>query len=91
MIYRALIAAGLALAVIAAPDSAAAQYYRGKTLNMIINYPAGGPTDIEGRISAQHLPAHMPGTPRIIVKNRGGAGGLIGSNFLGEIAKQPTM
>ena len=30
---------------------------------MIVNYPAGGPTDIEGRIVAQHLPAHIPGNP----------------------------
>ena len=53
---------------------------------MIINYPAGGPTDIEGRIVAQHLPAHIPGNPTIVVKNVGGAGGLIGSNQLGEAA-----
>ena len=53
---------------------------------MIVNYPAGGPTDIEGRIVAQHLPAHIPGNPTIVVKNVGGAGGLIGSNQLGEAA-----
>ena len=53
---------------------------------MIVNYPAGGPTDLEGRIVALHLPAHIPGNPTIVVKNVGGAGGLIGSNQLGEAA-----
>ncbi len=66
---------------------AQAQFYKGKTLNIIINYPAGGPSDIEGRIMAQYLPAHIPGNPTIVVKNVGGGGGLIGVNQLGEIAK----
>src|ERR1041384_7436446 len=68
----------------AAPDSAQAQFYKGKTITMIVNYPAGGPTDLEGRIVAQHLPAHIPGNPTIVVKNVGGGGGIIGSNQLGE-------
>ena len=63
--------------------------YKGKTITMIVNYPAGGPTDIEGRIIAHHLPAHIPGKPNVIVKNMGGAGGMIGSNFLGE-SPSPT-
>ncbi len=86
MFRRALIA-GLVTLAIAAPGSALAQMYKGKTVTMIINYPAGGPTDIEGRIIAHHLAAHIPGRPNVIVKNMGGAGGMIGSNFLGEIAK----
>ena len=68
------------------PDNAQAQLYKGKTITMIVNYPAGGPTDLEGRIVALHLPAHIPGSPTIVVKNVGGAGGLIGSNQLGESA-----
>jgi tripartite-type tricarboxylate transporter receptor subunit TctC len=66
------------------PHGASAQFYKGKTITMIVNYPAGGPTDLEGRIVAQHLPSHIPGNPTIVVKNVGGGGGLIGSNQLGE-------
>jgi tripartite-type tricarboxylate transporter receptor subunit TctC len=84
---RTILFAGLATLAAAAPGTAVAQMYKGKTVTMIINYPAGGPTDIEGRIIAHHLPAHIPGKPNVIVKNMGGAGGMIGSNFLGEIAK----
>ena len=82
-----ILAGAIALAVNACTQSAFAQLYKGKTITMIVNYPAGGPTDIEGRIVAQHLPAHIPGKPTIVIKNVGGAGGLIGSNQLGEIAK----
>ncbi len=84
---RRILLAGIAALTLAAPGSALAQMYKGKTITMIINYPAGGPTDIEGRIIAHYLPAHIPGKPNVIVKNMGGAGGLIGANFLGEIAR----
>lgn len=79
-----LVAAGLVALAMATPENAFAQFYKGKTIHIIVNYPAGGPTDIEGRIVAQHLPAHIPGNPTVIVRNVGGAGGLIGSNQLGD-------
>jgi tripartite-type tricarboxylate transporter receptor subunit TctC len=65
-------------------SNAQAQFYKGKTITMIVNYPPGGPTDIEGRIVAQHLPQHIPGQPTIVVKNVGGGSGLLGSNELGD-------
>jgi tripartite-type tricarboxylate transporter receptor subunit TctC len=79
-----LVAAGVLALIAAAPERAKAQFYKGKTINVIVNYPAGGPTDVEGRIVAQHLPHHIPGSPTVVVRNVGGAGGLIGSNQLGE-------
>jgi tripartite-type tricarboxylate transporter receptor subunit TctC len=85
MLRSLLVACGMmALAVI--PNSVWAQFYKGRTITMIVNYPAGGPTDLEGRIVAQHLPAFIPGNPTVIVKNIGGAGGIVGSNQLGETA-----
>jgi hypothetical protein len=79
-----MVVVALAAAVFA--DPALAQFYKGKTVTMIINYPAGGPTDIEGRIVAQHLPAHIAGKPTIVIKNVGGAGGVIGTNQLADAA-----
>ena len=81
------IAVAALLAALAAPNAAMAQFYKGKTVTMIVNYPAGGPADIEGRIVARHLGKHIAGNPRIIVKNVGGGGGMIGSNYLGEVAR----
>jgi hypothetical protein len=81
-----VIAAGLMIFAAGFPQTARAQLYKGKTITMIVNYPAGGPTDIEARIVAQHLPQHIAGQPTIVVKNVGGGSGLLGSNELGDAA-----
>ncbi|HEX5020377.1 MAG TPA: hypothetical protein VFX54_06945 [Candidatus Binatia bacterium] len=62
-------------------------FYQGKTINIIINFAAGGPTDIESRIFAKHLSRHIPGQPTITVQAMGGGGGLIAVNYIGEVAK----
>ena len=62
-------------------------FYQGKTLNIIINFAAGGPTDIESRIFAKHLPRHIPGQPTVTVQPMGGGGGITAANFIGEVAK----
>ena len=61
-------------------------FYKGKRLTVMINFAAGGPTDIEGRLFARHIARHIAGRPNIIVQNMDGAGGLIGTNWLGEVA-----
>lgn len=66
-------------------------FYQGKTLSFVINFAAGGPTDIEGRIIARHLAKHIPGQANIVVQNMPGAGGLIGVNYLGEVAKSDGL
>ena len=84
----AVLAACVALAFAAAASDARAQepFYKGKRLTILINFAAGGPTDIEGRIVAKHLAKHIDGQPNLIVQNMDGAGGLIGAQYLGEIA-----
>jgi tripartite-type tricarboxylate transporter receptor subunit TctC len=61
-------------------------YYQGKRLTVLINFAVGGPTDIEGRLFAKYLGRHIDGAPNVIVQNMDGAGGLIGAQYLGEIA-----
>jgi tripartite-type tricarboxylate transporter receptor subunit TctC len=70
--------------IVAAADT---PFYKGKTLTVLINYATGGPTDIEGRLVAKHLPKHIPGQPFVIVNNMPGAGGITATNYLGEVAK----
>lgn len=61
-------------------------YYQGKSLNLLVDFSAGGPTDIECRIYARHLKKHLPGDPRIIVTNRPGAGGRVAMNWFYGVA-----
>jgi tripartite-type tricarboxylate transporter receptor subunit TctC len=61
-------------------------FYKGKRLTLMINFAPGGPTDIEGRLVAKHITKHIEGNPSIIVQNKDGAGGLVGTNFMGELA-----
>src|SRR6266850_1030277 len=62
-------------------------FYQGKTLTFLINFAAGGPTDIESRIFAKHLTKHIPGQPTVVVQAMGGGGGLTAVNYIGEVAK----
>jgi tripartite-type tricarboxylate transporter receptor subunit TctC len=75
------IAAAAVLVLSATP--AGAQFYKGKTLTLIVNYGVGGNIDTEARILARHLPKHIPGSPTIIIQNTPGAGGLLAMNLLG--------
>jgi len=89
---RLVIAVSGLLAVLGADAATAQDYYAGKRLIILINYAAGGPADIEGRVVARHIGKHIAGNPNIIVQNMDGAGGRVATNYLGEIApKDGTM
>jgi tripartite-type tricarboxylate transporter receptor subunit TctC len=75
-----------ALFAAALPAAAYADFFKGKRVTVLTNYAAGGPTDIEARVFARHLGRHLPGSTGVIVQNMDGAAGLVGRNFLGEIA-----
>ena len=78
-----------AMAIVAMWLSATAQaadFYQGKTLSVLVNFTAGGPTDVEARLLARHLAKHVPGVAGVVVRNMGGAAGVIGANWLGEVA-----
>ena len=91
MLMRILLAA-LAVVMLAAGAGADEPFYKGKRLSVLINYGSGGPADIEGRLFARHIGRHIDGNPSVIVQNVDGAGGLIGTTYLGELApKDGTM
>src|SRR5215467_14800986 len=84
---RALLVASCAIVSLNTTGAGAQQpYYKGKRLTVLINFAAGGPADIEGRIFAKYLVKHIEGAPTLVVQNMDGAGGLIGAQYLGEIA-----
>ena len=67
------------------PARADEPFYKNKQLTLLINFAAGGPTDIEGRLLAKHIVKHIAGRPNIVVENKDGAAGTVGATYLGEI------
>jgi tripartite-type tricarboxylate transporter receptor subunit TctC len=89
-VVRWAIAACAVLADLLVPAAAQSveQFYKGRTLTLVISFGPGGLNDIAGRLVAQHLPRFIPGQPRIIVQNMPGAGGLVAANHLFNTAPQ---
>jgi tripartite-type tricarboxylate transporter receptor subunit TctC len=82
------IAAVVVLAALQAATPAAAQdFYKDKTVRIVVGFTAGGGFDAYSRAIARHLGRHIPGNPTIIVENMPGAGSLISANYLYRIAK----
>ena len=63
-----------------------ADFYRGKSIHLVIGVGAGGDYDTHARLLARHLGKHIPGNPTIIPENMTGAGGLKATNYLYELA-----
>jgi tripartite-type tricarboxylate transporter receptor subunit TctC len=77
---------GLVAATVAigAGSQAAAQapdeFYKGKTIDVVIGYPPGGSNDTWGRLLARHFGKHVPGKPNVVPKNMPGAGSFLAVN-----------
>jgi tripartite-type tricarboxylate transporter receptor subunit TctC len=59
-----------------------AAFFKGKTLRLIVGIGVGSGYDINARLLARHIAAHIPGQPTIIVQNQPGAGSLTMTNAL---------
>ena len=61
-------------------------FYRGKTLTMVVGTSPGGDYDLRLRMVARHIGRHIPGNPTVIVNNMPGGGGLVVANWLANVA-----
>jgi tripartite-type tricarboxylate transporter receptor subunit TctC len=77
---------GLGVAAGSARGDQLADFYRGKTLNLIIGTSSGNDYDFRARILARHLGKHIPGEPAIVPQNMPGVGGVKAANYLATIA-----
>ena len=72
-----LMAVALLAIVVAATSSAQTQdFYKDKTLTIIVGYSPGGSFDLYARVLARYIGRYLPGNPTRIVENMTGAGGL---------------
>jgi tripartite-type tricarboxylate transporter receptor subunit TctC len=63
-----------------------AEFFKGKTITMIVGFDVGGSLDAYGRLAASYLGRHIPGDPAIVVENMPGASGLAAANYLYHVA-----
>jgi hypothetical protein len=80
---RALFACAAIGGLIWSAAPASAQFYKDKTLTLLVNYGAGGNADTEARVYQHYLSKYIPGHPSIIIQNAPGAGGINAINLLG--------
>ena len=64
----------------------AAQFYKGRTIELNIGYTVGGGYDLRARLVARHMWKHIPGHPIIVPKNMEGAGSVRLANWLANVA-----
>jgi tripartite-type tricarboxylate transporter receptor subunit TctC len=87
---RNLIRTALLLAIsaaLAAPAKAAAPFYEGKTIRVIVGFSAGGGFDTYSRVIGRHMGRHIPGNPSLVVENMPGAASLVAANHVYNVAK----
>jgi tripartite-type tricarboxylate transporter receptor subunit TctC len=62
-------------------------FYQGKTITVVAGANAGSTYDLYVRLLTGHMGKYIPGNPNFIVQNMGGAGSVIGANYIFNVAK----
>src|SRR5882762_8009691 len=87
----AILSCQLCLGALAAQPAAAQsveQFYRGRTVTLLVGTAPGGINDISARVTARHLARFIPGHPTIVVQTMPGAGGLVTANRIYHTAEK---
>ena len=89
----AIAIAGLLVAApLAAAQSSVEQFYKGKSIDVIIGYPPAGSNDTYARALARHMGKHIPGRPNLVPKNMPGAGSFLAvNNMFNVLPKDGTQ
>jgi tripartite-type tricarboxylate transporter receptor subunit TctC len=88
---RVAIALGLAMTAPARAQDAVADFYRGKTMTVMVGASAGGGVDLFGRMIARHIGKYIPGNPTVIVSNVPGAGSLVAAKNVYTVAPKDGL
>jgi tripartite-type tricarboxylate transporter receptor subunit TctC len=86
---------GLACQLVSAPaqaqTAAPVDFYKGKTIQLIVPFSPGGYYDIASRVLARFLPDAIPGHPNVIVQNQPGGGGLTAANRMANTVERDGL
>ena len=78
----ALVLSALLAASPACAQNDVAAFFKGKTMRLVVGIGVGSGYDLNARLLARHMAAHIPGQPIIIVQNQPGAGSSTMTNAL---------
>jgi len=85
---RKRIGVGLFFIFFCAVEAAAqTPYFQGKTIRVVVGYPAGSAHDLWARLIAPQLTKHIPGNPATVVQIMSGAGAMTATNYIYSVAK----
>ena len=84
--FKVLLTALVASSMLASAAQAQ-EFYRGKTIRIVVGFSAGGGFDTYARALGRHMGRHIPGNPSIVVENMTGAGSMIAANHVYNVAK----
>lgn len=85
-VFKGFLAIFLTLTSLSAAE-AAAPYYEGKTIRLIVGFSAGGGFDTYSRVIGRNMGKIIPGNPVIVVENMTGAASLLAANHVYKVAK----
>lgn len=80
------VATCLVLSGLAAKADPVADFYKGKTVEIVIGYSTGGGYDSYARLLAKYIGKYIPGNPEVIARNMPGAGSLVATNYIANLA-----
>jgi tripartite-type tricarboxylate transporter receptor subunit TctC len=79
---------GLTMGASAVQADAISDFYKKVRMTIVVGSTSGGGYDTYARTLARHLGRNIPGNPKILVQNRPGAGGIVATNYINNVAKQ---
>ena len=71
-----LAAAGMVAASVPAAAQTPAEFYKGRTVTIMLGHPPGGSYHMYATLAANHLKRHIPGQPNVVIEHRLGGGGV---------------
>jgi tripartite-type tricarboxylate transporter receptor subunit TctC len=72
--------------ILPAHAQSAGDFYRGKQIRLVVGTASGQDYDLWARLIGRHMTRHIPGTPTLIVENMPGAGHILATNYLFNVA-----
>ncbi|MFM1816753.1 MAG: hypothetical protein RLZ98_3448 [Pseudomonadota bacterium] len=82
----AAISAALTMTALPATADPIEDFYKGKSMEMIIGYPPGGSNNLYARSVATRIGKHIPGNPTVVPRNMPGGGSLVAANYMYSVA-----